>query len=118
MKTWWHYFPIILFAASIPFLIGALPTVEFNGQYWGGGPIRQFAINALAALLPDITSDHLINSFMKANSREEYLLYTPVAINLSLIFAWLAYGAGQLIISINNWFFKQKYQSQRLAAKQ
>ncbi|MDX1694887.1 MAG: hypothetical protein R3208_14065 [Ketobacteraceae bacterium] len=118
MKTWWHYYPMLMIAGLIPFAVGALPTVEIDGRYLGGGPIRQAAINWLASWLPSPASGELVQAFMNTNQWGEYWLFLPIALNLSLLIGWVTYGIGQAVISLNNWVSSQKYHSQRQAAKQ
>ncbi|MCG8313812.1 MAG: hypothetical protein MI976_11395 [Pseudomonadales bacterium] len=118
MKTWWHYYPMLIIVALIPLGIGALPTIELNGHYLGGGPVRQFGVNFIAGWLPDQAGNVFITEFMANDPQGEYILYLPFAINTALIISWIAYGTGQTIISLNNWATSKKYHSQRLAAKQ
>ena len=117
MKTWWHYYPMLIIAGLIPFGIGTLPTVEVHGNYLGGGPIRQYAINWMADWLPAPANGQLVQAFMNTNQWGEYWLFLPVALNVSLLTCWIAFAVGQAVISLNNWVTSQKYHSQRLAAK-
>lgn len=119
MKTWWHYFPLLILSALIPFGAGLLPTLEWEGHYYGGGPVREWAINTMHWVLSDTAQAQLVAHFMRAPGiAEEYLLYLPFAFNASLLCVWLGFALGQSAISTNNWFITQKYNSQRKAAKQ
>lgn len=118
MKTWWHYYPMLLLVAAIPFGLGALPTVVFKGTTFGGGPIRQWGVNMIANFLPDHAQTAMIEYFMKSTPFGEYSVYLPFAINVALILTWFMFAIGQLIISLNNWAKAQQFKSQRRAAKQ
>ena len=118
MTTWWHYYPIIIIAAMIPFIAGALPTIEIYGTDVGGGPVRQEAINMMATVLPEKAGHELIQTFMTASRVDEYIAYLPFAINAALVMAWAAFSLGNIIIRINNWFSTNRYYSTRKAAKE
>jgi hypothetical protein len=118
MITWWHYFPMIILAALLPFIAGALPTKEFKGVDIGGGPVRQEAINIMANALPEKVGNELVQEFMSASKMDEYKLYLPFALNAALIMAWLAFIIGSVVITTNNWFSTNRYYSTRKAAKE
>ncbi len=117
MKTWWNLYPILFLGSLPPFLIGVLPTVPIEGKLYGGGPMRQAAINWLASWLPADKAALYVENFMTANWFDEFILFLPIAINASLLMAWLWFGLGQTAISVNNWFTNSSYQASRKAAK-
>ena len=117
MKTYWDYLPAFVIVFMLPFLVGAVPTVELNNHFLGGGPVRQYVINLVCEWLPVETSHQMVTAFMQANAWGEYAIYAPIALNMSLVLMWCTALAAYSHVSAHNWFFHQKYQSTRKAAK-
>lgn len=117
MKTYLDYLPGFILVALLPFIVGALPTINAFNHSLGGGPIRQFAINQLVKLLPPAPGQQLIDAFMKASALGEYLLYLPIALNIAVVLVWLVVLNATFSVRLQNWFISSKYQSTRKAAK-
>ena len=117
MKSWYEFWPIILLFGLIPLLAGLVPTQEFKGTYYGGGVIREATINAATHLMPTKTANVVVDKFMNSTTSGEYMIYLPFAMNVSLLFMWLAYFIGSAVMTINNLIYKRSYQARRLGAK-
>jgi len=117
MKTWWNYVGLIVMAIIVPFIIGLIPTFEFNGKIFGGGPIRQYIVNHIATYLPPSTANELIAQFMNGTTQDEIILYLPIAFNISAITLIIAFCFGTVLIEINNFIKNSIYKSERQKAK-
>jgi hypothetical protein len=117
MKTYWDYLPGFILVAILPFIVGALPTVQVFNRMLGGGPIRQFAINWVGRYLPSEPRSQLVDAFMSASKLGEYLLFLPIALNIALVLMWLVAITAAINVHFQNWFIANKYQSTRKAAK-
>lgn len=117
MKTWYQFWPALVFAFILPFVPGLLPTFDLLGQFWGGGPVREFVVNIMVEYLPVATGNNLIERFENGTAVTEFLLYAPVAINISLILMWLVFAFVTMTINVSNIYESAEYESQRKAAK-
>ena len=117
MKTWWNYWPLMVIAFLIPFLIGALPTLDFNNKFYGGGIIRQHAINTIAVELPVAANNKYLNAFDSASTMGEYILYLPIALNCSAILMIATFLFFTFTMKVTNWMKRGEYKSQRKASK-
>ncbi|MBL4706771.1 MAG: hypothetical protein JKY54_19735 [Flavobacteriales bacterium] len=117
MKTWWNYAFLIVIAIAAPFVAGLLPTYQYKGNYIGGGPIRQFFINHVADMLPSDKAQNLVDMFMASSAMGEYLIYLPIALNISMILLIILFAIGTLLIEGNNFVKNSIYQSKRKRAK-
>ncbi len=117
MKTWWNYGFFIFFAIVIPFVPGLLPTIQLNGVYLGGGPVRQFFVNSIASHLPQEVGHKMVNSFMTGDIFDEIILFLPIALNISVITLLFVYCICVALIEGNNYVKSRIYHSQREKAK-
>lgn len=117
MKSWWDYYPVMIIAVIIPFIPGGLPTVALKGHYYGGGPVRQFLINKVAMMLPHETGQSYVDAFNAASVGKEYVLYMPIALNLSAGLVVFTFLMLTLKIQIENWMKRSEFSSQRKASK-
>ena len=117
MKTWWNYGFLIVLAIIVPFLIGVLPTIQVKSVYLGGGPVRQFAVNAVAQRLPPDVGNKMVNYFMAGTPVDEMLLYLPIAFNVSAFTLLFVFCFGTVAIETSNFIKNRVYQSQRQKAK-
>lgn len=117
MKTWWNFLPALLLAFLSPFIAGALPTLEFKGHFYGGGVVREIAINQVAMWLPPASGAHYIEVFSRSAVSGEYVLYLPIALNIATAFLTLMACTYSVYISLSNWIDRKIYQSQRKASK-
>jgi len=117
MKTWWNFLPALLLVFLIPFIAGALPTLEIKGQYWGGGVVREFAINHVAQWLPHGKGQQYVAAFSQASLIREYVLYLPIALNVATVLFAVMACFYSMFITTSNWIDRKVYQSQRKASK-
>lgn len=117
IKTWWDFYPMMALAAAIPIIAGILPTVQLNGVYWGGGRVRQFAINFVAERLPAEGAQKIVTAFMESNTLGEIMLYMPIALNLVVISVFIAYSLAYTIIEVSNFINRSRFDQQRSNAK-
>jgi hypothetical protein len=117
MKTWWDYAAFLVILYLLPFVVGILPTVERFGRFWGGGPVRQFALNFVSSRMPADKAEILVNKFNDSTTLGEVLIYLPIALNVSLLLLIVGYFIGFLSIEINNYIRTNVYKSKRDKAK-
>ena len=123
MKTWWDFAPAIVIALFAPLVVLALPTIFVSIPYFGGdhhlggGPIRQWLVNYLAALMPSATATRYVDAFNQANYMGECLLVLPVALNVSAALLVVVYATSSAQIYIGNKAKNRIYQSKRKASK-
>jgi len=117
MKSWWDYYPVMIFAVVAPFIPGLLPTVSFNGHFIGGGPIRQFFINQVAEILPVETGQRYVDAFNVASFGGEVALYLPIALNMAACLVLVVYAFYSGLIQVSNWMKRGEFKSQRKASK-
>ncbi len=117
MKTWFNYLFIMIFASLIPFIIGLLPTIETGGRHYGGGPIRQYFVNKMVLILPSDKSELLVDKFMSGSVVDEYILYLPIALNISFCVFFITYCICNIFMTLNNSYVSNKFHSQRKIAK-
>lgn len=117
MKTWWDYWPALAFVFALPFAFGALPTVKLLNTYYGGGVIRQYAINTIATFFPTPAGQEYIDAFEHSSKLGEFILYSPIALNISAVLLTISYLLISLVIYITNLIKRKEYKSQRNASK-
>lgn len=117
MKTWWNCIPLIIGAIIIPFIAGILPTIKIKNNFYGGGVVRETAVNLLAEILPLEAGNKLVSAFIEGSIKMEILLYLPIAINLSAIALVIAYCLSTIWIESNNLIKTNIYKSKRQRAK-
>lgn len=117
MKTWWNFLHALVLAFLIPFIAGALPTLEFKGVFFGGGVVREFTINHVAQWLPHDKGTQYVSAFSSASFGREYLLYLPIALNIGTVLFTAMACIYSIFISASNWIYRKEYQSQRKASK-
>jgi len=118
MKTWldwdvWILFVLVWVLLMIPAVI---PTVELNGEYFGGGVVREWAFNRMiVAIVPAEHNAQLIDWWEQAQIGGELAIYFLVTLNAYACLLPLTYGLGKLKIGITNWYhlkqFRTKHQN-------
>lgn len=117
MKTWWDYYPVMLLALLLPFLVLLVPTGTIKGHIIGGGPVRQAMVNSVSKVLPPTSAEAYIEAFNTASVSKEVVLSLPVALNLSgalVVFFFLVLSS---VMGFQNWMKRGEYSSQRKASK-
>lgn len=67
--------PTLLMFCAI--LWSSLPTVELNGHFFGGGPVRQWLVNYLILpVLPKNAAHYVRNLFMEGGYYQEIMVST------------------------------------------
>ena len=117
MKTWWNYWPIMFLSVILPFIAIGLPTTMLNGVAIKGGLIRQELVNHVAAVMPVASGQWYIKAFNAASVGEEFLLASPIALNMSSILALITFFIVSGLIGLSNSIKRQEYKSQRKASK-
>lgn len=117
MKTWWDYWPLMVFIFVVTFIPFSLPTKEFKGKMLGGGIVRQMAVNRVAEVLPPEAGQRYIDKFNTATSVEEFIIVSPVVLNLATILILITFFILSAWIRFVNWTKRSEFQSQRKASK-
>ncbi len=118
MLTWIRLWPVFVFPVLGLNLIGFFPTGGYQGQYYGGGPVREWAVNTfLLPLLSVPQAEKVVAWFSQATVMEECFLYGIIALNLNVFLMPVFYGLGNMIIKINNWISIKELQLKRSAAR-
>ncbi len=117
MKTWFNLIPLLILAFVTPMLVGLIPTIEWKDRFIGGGPIREESINLMVSIIPTEKGNILIDRFMESDIAGEYLLYLPIAINISLICVLIVYCLGSILITLNNAITNATFHEKRNAVK-
>lgn len=118
MLTWIRLWPAFVFPVLGLNLIGFFPTVSFQGQYLGGGPVRAWAVNTF--LLPFLSAAQggkVVAWYSQATVMQECFLFGIIALNLDVFMMPVLYGLGNVIIKINNWISIKELQLKRSAAR-
>jgi hypothetical protein len=117
MKTWWDFYPVMILAVALPFLIGLAPTFEFASMTIGGGLVRQYGVNQVASFLPLEAGQTYVDAFMAAGYGGEVLLFLPIALNVSAVMAAITFAVFSGVIGLGNWVKRSELDSQRKASK-
>ncbi len=122
MKSWLElenwYLPFIVFVVILS--VGLLPTVEFDGQYYGGGVVREWTLNHVFLVVTPFEFRHaLLAWWQQAAYREEVALYGLFTVNAFVAMLPLLYGLMKLKIELYNWHTLSVFESkqQRLKGK-
>lgn len=94
--------------------IAAFPTLLIGGKVLGGGPVREYYLNAIVLpVLPSETSALLVHWFSAASAFQEWLLAFAVSININALMLPLLYALGIFIIKVSSWSAKKNIQLKR-----
>ena len=114
MITWVQLWPLLVSPLFLLGVAGLAPTVTVGGHVWGGGPLREWAVNALVLpLVPDRLGWHVVTWFQGASVWEEWALYGLIVLNLNALALPVLYGFGVGTIRWCAWITRRD-----LAAKQ
>ncbi|MFQ5543872.1 MAG: hypothetical protein ACE5FY_05925 [Nitrospiria bacterium] len=118
MLTWIRLWPAFVFPVLVLNLIGFLPTLVFQGDYVGGGPVREWAVNTfLLPVLSVLQAEQIVLWFNQATVMEECFLYGVIVLNLDVLMMPVFYGLGNILMKISNWISIKELQLKRSAAR-
>jgi len=117
MKTWWDFYPLMIFMVLAPFGVTALPTFVIQRKWVGGGFIREYLMNTVANHLPAESGNAYVEMFATASVFKEYALVLPITLNLSAVCAVITFVVFTCLMNLINWMKRSEFQSQRKASK-
>ncbi len=112
-RTWWTFWPVLPISFFLALVPGMLPTLNVKGEFYGGGPIREFTINKFLSVYPYETQEQVSIFYNSASIMEEYMLYLIPAAHAGLIFMWVSYLLVTIFMNTSNWYENRAYQSKR-----
>ena len=116
-KTWIDVIPAFIILPLVPFMVAFIPTFNFKGSYYGGGPIREYVINKMEIFIPFDNFVLIKEYFYQATVSQEIMLYSIFALNISIIILWVTFILGGLYMKIYNTIGNSAYQSKRKAIR-
>ncbi len=118
MLTWIRLWPAFVFPVFALNLIGFLPTIVFQGEYLGGGPVREWTVNTfLLSVLSVSQAEKVVAWFYQATVMEEWFIYGLIILNLDALLTPVFYALGNIIMKMSNWISIKELQLKRSAAR-
>lgn len=119
MITWYQVWPLLLLPSLILFPVGLLPDTTLFGEPFGGGIVREFAINhALLPLLSKEAGWRVVTWFGRASGAGETALYGLIVLNVNALSLPLIYGAMTLRMQFGAWYTRSELAAKRKLLRQ
>lgn len=117
MLSWYRYEYWFLFFVLPFFMIlmpGILPTIELNNRIFGGGPIREWALNETLMKILDIEHQLLFIEFWQSSGWiAEVTIYSLIALSVFALLLPFLYLLGEGWMTTINSFRTSRFLQER-----
>lgn len=114
MITWYRTWPLLILPTVFLLPLGLLPDTTLFGGAFGGGIVREHALNsALLPLLPADAAWQVIAWFGRATAAQETMLYALIVLNVNALMLPILYGAITLRMRFGAWYTRSELEAKR-----